>query len=349
VLEPIRTLAASWLFAGAVVAFIWAATGLLKNGRKAVLSAYFVAACGVWLISGYCRLGTNLSPYDFFSLLPVPVIYSIGPAIYLWVRDNLTTAEGSGYYHLAWSVVGAGLALSLFLRGPNAAESPELLWIIYFGAKSITMGYLLAILSRMFWLTDVEVRDRYTGLILLCSVALLALFAGLIGSIPGWQILRLVSALTLPGIVIGGFLFGLIHPDLIHSLKEDYQIRYARSRISHLDLDSIETRLDRLMDEERPYLDEDFNLAALSAELDMTPHQVSEMLNSRLGCSFPDFVNGYRIRAALQMLREERDRSILSIGLAVGFNSRSSFHRSFKKHTGKTPRSYREEIMTGSS
>ena len=347
-MEPLRILSASWLFAGAVVAFLWAATGLLRNGRKALPSAYFVAACGIWMLSGYCRLATNLSPYDLASLLPVPVIYSIGPSIYLWVLGNVTSSEKPGRFHLVWSAVGLALAGTLYFLGSDASVSPGLLWSIYFGAKSVTMGYLLVILSRMFWLTDAEVRDRYTGLILLCLIALLALLFGLIGSIPGWEVLRLISALALPGIVMAGFLFGLVHPDVIHSLKEDYQIRYARSRVMHLDLDSVTRRLDQLMEEDRPYLDEDFNLSALSQEMDLSPHQVSEILNSRLGCSFPDFVNGYRIRAALQMLREERDRSILSIGLAVGFNSRSSFHRSFKKHTGKTPRSYREEIAAGS-
>ncbi|MEQ8349850.1 MAG: helix-turn-helix domain-containing protein [Leptospiraceae bacterium] len=343
-MEPIRTLAASWLFAGAIVCFVWAASGLLRKGRKAALSAYFVSACGIWLLGGYRMVAIPISPYHFFSLLPVPVIYSIGPAIYIWVRQNLSETTRGFWIHWSWPAAGSILALILFLRGPSAPESPELLWIIFFGSKAITMGYLLAVISRLSWIADNEMRTRYSGLICLCAIAFIALMLGLAGSIPGWEILRLLSALSLPALVISGFLFGLIHPGLIHSLKEDFQVRYARSRLLHLDLDAIEDRLLQFMESERPYLDEDFNLSALARELDLSTHQISEILNSRLQCNFSDFINGYRIRAALQMLREERDRSVLSIGLAVGFNSRSSFHRSFKKQTGKTPQAYRESL-----
>ncbi|PJZ53466.1 helix-turn-helix domain-containing protein [Leptospira adleri] len=62
-----------------------------------------------------------------------------------------------------------------------------------------------------------------------------------------------------------------------------------------------------------------------------------------MGKSFHVFVSGFRIEEAKQMLLEEKDRSVLSIGLAVGFNSYSAFLRSFIKSEGITPKKFRKK------
>jgi len=43
------------------------------------------------------------------------------------------------------------------------------------------------------------------------------------------------------------------------------------------------------------------------------------------------------------MLIEEKERSILSIGIAVGFNSNAAFTTVFSKITGITPSQYRKQ------
>ena len=49
------------------------------------------------------------------------------------------------------------------------------------------------------------------------------------------------------------------------------------------------------MEEEQPWRDSSLTLADLAARLSTTPHKLSEVLNSQLGQSFYDFVNGYRV------------------------------------------------------
>jgi AraC-like DNA-binding protein len=102
-------------------------------------------------------------------------------------------------------------------------------------------------------------------------------------------------------------------------------------------------RLQVFMDANEPYLDPGLTLASLSAQIAMTPRDLSELLNRSLGVHFFDFINGYRIKKAQHLLLAEPRQSVLQILYAVGFNSKSSFNTAFKKHSGLTPSAFRAQ------
>nr|WP_232380829.1 helix-turn-helix domain-containing protein [Leptospira ainlahdjerensis] len=95
------------------------------------------------------------------------------------------------------------------------------------------------------------------------------------------------------------------------------------------------------MKRDRLYREEDLGLGDLADELALSTHQVSEFLNQELGKNFSVFVNDFRVSEACDLLKEERDKSILDIAYSVGFRTKSSFNRAFQKHTGLTPSEYR--------
>jgi AraC-like DNA-binding protein len=129
-------------------------------------------------------------------------------------------------------------------------------------------------------------------------------------------------------------------PDLFSELGPAIQKADRISRLSGLNLNNLQTRLVRLMEEERLYQEDDLTLARLSEELDVKPYQLSEYLNSYLDQNFSRFVNGYRVAAAARMLLEEADASVLSIAFRVGFNSKANFNLAFKSILGLAPRDY---------
>ena len=106
-------------------------------------------------------------------------------------------------------------------------------------------------------------------------------------------------------------------------------------------MDRIIENLQSYMKSERPFLDEDLKLADVADAMHITPHQLSEILNERLGRNFARFVNHYRIEEARRLLSEESDRTVLSIALAVGFNSKSAFNGAFLDFCGVTPSQFR--------
>jgi len=117
---------------------------------------------------------------------------------------------------------------------------------------------------------------------------------------------------------------------------------YEKSVIKGLDIGTIKERLYELMEDEKIFADEDLSLNDLARELSISPHQLSEILNGTIHKNFNTFINEYRVQEAMKLLVEEPDRSILSIGIAAGFNSNSNFNTVFTRNTGMSPGKFRK-------
>lgn len=110
-------------------------------------------------------------------------------------------------------------------------------------------------------------------------------------------------------------------------------------KIADTDLQRWKDRLETLMRDETPYLDPELTLPILAQRLGTNASILSAVINNAFGRNFNDFVNGYRVEAVKKMLQDPANShySLLGIGLACGFNSKSTFNRVFKKMTGSAP------------
>lgn len=118
---------------------------------------------------------------------------------------------------------------------------------------------------------------------------------------------------------------------------------YEKSGLTHEQAEAHLQRLLRLMEEKQLYKNSLLTLDDLAAELRITPHHLSQVINTKLGKNFYDFVNGYRVGETMRRLRDPGSLhlTILAIALESGFNTKSSFNTFFKKYTGVTPSQYR--------
>lgn len=95
------------------------------------------------------------------------------------------------------------------------------------------------------------------------------------------------------------------------------------------------------MDLKKPYLQQDCNLQLVADEFNELPHTISMIVNTHFNKSFPDFINCYRIKRAIEILQSENNNlTIEGIAYDCGFGNRISFYKAFKKETGKTPSEY---------
>ena len=78
-------------------------------------------------------------------------------------------------------------------------------------------------------------------------------------------------------------------------------------------------------------------IAELATTLGTNTKYISSCINSGAGCSFLDYVNGYRVRFAQKKLQETPQMRLSDIADAAGFASESAFYRNFKAVTGQTP------------
>lgn len=119
-------------------------------------------------------------------------------------------------------------------------------------------------------------------------------------------------------------------------------IKRSNSNLSSINPAHVENQLGEILESKKLYLDRSLTLTSLSQELDITTHQLSEYLNREKKQSFNDYINGHRIEYAKSLLIGEEGEMYTLDGIAEksGFNSLSTFHRNFKKHTGLTPKQW---------
>lgn len=137
-------------------------------------------------------------------------------------------------------------------------------------------------------------------------------------------------------------------PQLSTEVSETARASYANTTLANVDCEAVLVKMDALMATEKRYVDPDLSLPKLAGWLDLNQHQLSELLNAKLGKGFSRYLRELRIDAAKQMLLDEPSASVLSIGLSVGFTSQSNFYEAFREIQGMTPGQYRKLNASGS-
>ncbi len=115
---------------------------------------------------------------------------------------------------------------------------------------------------------------------------------------------------------------------------------YARSGLQHDDIARFATRLEKRMADNQLWRKHALSLQSLASEIAISPIHLSEVLNTKIGMSFYDYVNQCRVRDACELLIQT-DMSVIEISERVGFNAKSTFNTSFKKVTDQTPSQWR--------
>lgn len=88
-------------------------------------------------------------------------------------------------------------------------------------------------------------------------------------------------------------------------------------------------------------LAEEFSLAALAQVVELSEYHFSRMFKRATGLSPSQYFIGLRMARARQLLLET-PRSIIDIGLEVGYSSPSHFSQVFRREVGVTPSIYRQ-------
>ncbi len=96
-------------------------------------------------------------------------------------------------------------------------------------------------------------------------------------------------------------------------------------------------RVDALMEKEEWFRRKGLSVADIATQLGSNTKYVSSCINTQARCSFNEYLNGYRIRYAQRLLREQPGVRLSEASEAAGFTSESAFYRNFKSLTGQTP------------
>jgi AraC-like DNA-binding protein len=296
---------------------------------------------GVLLLLALCALQVAHFQWLYLGLpmvgaMPYRItLFAIAPAFFLFSQP-LLQGRVAPQWDARQLVHGLPLVMAAFL--PDALALPL--------AFLIGLGYLLW-LGHSLYLLRAQ-RDLFRQeMTALGAVFAIALVVGILGLVRPALPDKLFFSLYAIAI---GLAFLLVHialglrPSLSEQVQETAQtaqVSYAATTLAHVDCEAALATLAALMSSERLYTDADLKLSSLADRMGLSAHQLSELLNTRLGKGFSRYLREQRVAAAKIMLRDEPSASVLSVGLNVGFTSQSNFYEAFRELEGSTPGQYR--------
>lgn len=132
--------------------------------------------------------------------------------------------------------------------------------------------------------------------------------------------------------------------DVLLIVSEPDSEIYRNKLVSDERMVEVKAQLNNLIVSEELYLDLELSLGKLAKKLDITPHQLSYVINEGYNQNFYSLINKFRIEKAKKLLlNKELDKySIVGIAFESGFNSKTTFNTLFKKITGMTPSEYKK-------
>lgn len=119
--------------------------------------------------------------------------------------------------------------------------------------------------------------------------------------------------------------------------------KYQTSSLTESASASIKRRMERLLNEEQVFKENELRLADLATYLDISRHQLSQVINEHYGVNFFELINKYRVEHVKRLLADPsyKHYTVIQIAYEAGFNNKASFNRYFKREIGMTPSAYR--------
>ncbi len=269
---------------------------------------------------------TLFSPYYIFLL------YLVAPCFYCYSYNLLGAQNQLKWWHFLHTLPPF---ISLIIPFPWSVPLAFLLG----------SGYLIWLAKRIYFLRDQRARFKLEllALAVFFSIAIVVIILGFI-----WPLMSNSTFVTSYSILIGLAFFStlltLLHfPSITLDISEAVQAAYAESTLKNIDRNKALEQLTYLMKEEKVYTLENLSLTIVSEQLQLSSHQLSELINSEFNLGFSKFIRQYRIENAKKLLLSQPKASVLSIGLSVGFNTQSNFYSAFRDVEGMAPGQYRKQ------
>jgi AraC-like DNA-binding protein len=129
--------------------------------------------------------------------------------------------------------------------------------------------------------------------------------------------------------------------------QETPTVKYRTSVLDQQKIAEIKQKLEQHFTTQKPYHNYDLKLQDVAANISVSSHHISQVINQEYRLNFFDFVNKFRVEEAKKLLESDQhdNQKMLAIAFDVGFNSKATFNRVFKKFTSLTPSEYRRNCL----
>lgn len=320
--------------------------------RKRKIANYFL---GALLIALSLRIGKSVLYFFNSSLLRIylqiglSACWFIGPFVWYYIRSEKEQIKNVPRTWI-WSLLSLLVVMvSVGLIFPY--QQYPAIWNKYIVQVIYTQWGVFLLLSVV-ELKDIikkagqpaQWKSFEIGLVTILTINLIIFICYL------WALLGHSKGAYISGAIIfsvvlyvGGLIF--LHRRRRDDLFSSGQVKYAHKKIGVDNAQLMLRRLERVMTEKSVFKNPNLKLNDLAQEINVSAHQLSQLLNESMGKGFTLYVNEYRIQEACRILSTADNLTIEAIGEEVGFNSKSTFFSAFKKLKGVTPAVYQQSTV----
>ena len=300
------------------------------------------------------------------SLLADCTIYLFGPLLYLYFRrlvfkhDPKNTLSLLHYIPALLLFLYFGYTLGIPMKEYFAKKNHATLFYVYLlmevaaVTSLITYTFLSYKIVKHIKKTDnpvVSLKHKLAsyityiligiGLMIVCWIISIIKIYGLhsYDTLITYKLLWICMTIFL--FIVGYFSF--TQPEIIRLPVEKKTAQ--KDRLRKDEIEKIKQKLNQLIEEEEIYIRSDLSLKLLAKKVETSANNLSWLLNSVYGKTFYEFVNEFRVKAFLSKIKEgeHKKQTILAIAMDSGFNSKSTFNKSFKMIMNDTPSRYIEK------
>lgn len=318
--------------------------------KKKQLSNYFL---GILLLVLSIRIGKSVFLFfkpdlpRIYLQIGLSACFFIGPALFYFVKSSI---EQTNVIPNKWKwnfVILLAVILPVGIAFPY--ETYPKYWNLYF-VKIIYLqwfvyilatGFLLrTMLYKLFSKSKTATESNISGF----EKWLLSIYIGNILIFTSYVFSLMTSywPIYISGSIVFTFIQYVFILKLLYRKKTDDLFsasanKYGSKKVDNDTATALIEKLHQLMAEKKLYRNTNLTLGELSKEINISAHQLSQLLNDNVGKNFTAFINEYRINEACTIMVSDNKLTLEGIGYEVGFNSKSTFFATFKKLKGTTP------------
>ncbi|MCB0278259.1 MAG: AraC family transcriptional regulator [Calditrichaeota bacterium] len=332
-------------------------TYLLLNSRRIISQLFFaiiLLSYSLHLV-GYAIIITpeNQSSWFYFCVATYPFLFLIGPAHYLYVRSLSETDfkfSKTDLKHLIAVVLVAMIMYQVFF-GVYYSKFITLLIASVFDWFTITYITVSLIKLRRYIRSykDYESHSGFSHIInfyRFSSTYLVILLGYAINTILIISFRRAYTDLDYFFSIAFSIVLLCMSIEVLHTEKRRKRTYKTETpAIASIDPDELDLHLDllsRKMKDDQLFLDENLCLADIARELSLPNYLITQLLNDKIGMSFYEYVNQFRVEKAKGLLLANNDK-VLKIAYESGFSNKTSFNRTFRRFVHMTPSAFRQK------
>lgn len=299
---------------------------------------------GLIVLTLSIRVGISVCIYfypDWPEIIPylgLAALFFTGPALFYYVRssfleEQFILKDCRKSFGIITGVLGVVGTLYLFF---------PVIWDRYFATFVYTVWSVFVCLSvYQYYILSKRQSKSGNQFILPVLLSNVIIFLAYQFISTGWiQVYCAGGSLVFSFVLYANFLMLFNKKHHLSTAKETN--KYSNKKISDEKADSFVFKLENLMHSEELYKNPNLKLSDLASKMNMSTHQLSQLLNDNLGKSFSTYINEYRINEACELIENDSYLKIEEIGYEVGFNSKSTFFSTFKKIKNTTPLLYKQ-------